>query len=334
MSTASINLYPPSVHTAVLGDPNYYPEIDTYVETIREATKGLGTDEDALITTLGSRDIHERYLIAFRYKETYGQDLKELMRKETSGNFGVLIKLLALPIPDAEAKIINMATKGLGTNEKLLWSVICGRSNEEIEILKKTYFQKYNQDLSLLVSSELSGVLKKLHLACLQGLEEIFDSTYHNVSKAEEDADAFHAAGEGKWGTDEAALIDIICKAPPRYLQMIDDAYVAKHNHNLERALEKELSGKGKKAAIYHLNMKLKPYETAAEHIKSCCAGLGTDELGLSCAILRFQYILPQVQVEHINMSSKTIEDRVNSETSGDYRKLLVQMIKVAWPDG
>ena len=128
--------------------------------------------------------------------------------------------------------------------------------------------------------------------------------------------------------------MDIICKAPPKYLQMIDDAYVAKHNHNLERALEKELSGKGKKAAIYHLNMKLKPYESAAEHIKSCCAGLGTDELGLSSAILRFQYILPQVQVEHINMSSKTIEDRVNSETSGDYRKLLVQMIKVAWPDG
>ncbi len=334
MSTVSINLYPPSVHTAVLGDPNYYPEIDNYVETIREATKGLGTDEDALITTLGSRDIHERYLIAFRYKETYGQDLKELMRKETSGNFGVLIKLLALPIPEAEAKIINMATKGLGTNEKLLWSVICGRSNEEIEILKKTYFQKYNKDLSLLVSSELSGVLKKLHLACLQGLEETFDSTHHNVSKAEEDADSFHAAGEGKWGTDEAALIDIISLAPPKYLQMIDDAYIAKHNHNLERALEKELSGKGKKAAIYHLNMKLKPYETAAEHIKSCCAGLGTDELGLSCAILRFQFILPQVQVEHINMSSKTIEDRVNSETSGDYNKLLVQMIKVAWPDG
>jgi hypothetical protein len=89
MSTASINLYPPSVHTAVLGDPNYYLEIDTYVETIREATVGLGTDEDALITTLGSRDILERYLIAFRYKETYGQELKELMRKETSGSFGV-----------------------------------------------------------------------------------------------------------------------------------------------------------------------------------------------------------------------------------------------------
>ena len=332
-SHQSINLYPNSVHKSALGDPEYYPEIDTYVESIREATKGFGTDEDALIETLGSKNIHERYLIAYRYKDTYNQDLKDLMRKETSGNFGVLIKLLALPIPDAEAKIINMATKGLGTNENLLWSVICGRSNEEMELLKKVYFKKYNKDLSILVASELSGVLKKLHLACLQAMEETYDPTYHNESKAAEDADAFYAAGEGKWGTDEQALFDIICKAPPTYLQMIDNAYVDKHNHNLERALEKELSGKGKKAAIFHLNMKLNPYQTAAQHIKSTCAGIGTDELGLSCAILRYQHILPRVMVEHVNISGKTVEERVVSETSGYYSKLLVQMIKVAWPD-
>lgn len=202
-----------------------------------------------------------------------------------------------------------------------------------MELLKKVYFKKYNKDLSIVVASELSGVLKKLHLACLQAREEAYDPTYHNESKAVEDADAFHAAGEGKWGTDEASLFDIICKAPPTYLRMIDNAYVAKYNHNLERALEKELSGKGKKAAIFHLNMKLNPYHTAAEHIKSTCAGIGTDELGLSCAILRYQHILPRVMVEHVNISSKTVEERVVSETSGYYRKLLVQMIKVAWPE-
>jgi len=40
--------------------PEYYPEIDTYVETIRNATKGFGTDEKELIQTLGSKDVHER----------------------------------------------------------------------------------------------------------------------------------------------------------------------------------------------------------------------------------------------------------------------------------
>lgn len=331
----SINLYPDEIHRAQLGDPEYYPEIDAACEAIYEATKGLGTDERALIDTLGSKNVKERFLISYRYKEMYGKELKELMKSENSGDFGFLTQLLALPAPEAEAKIIRKATKGLGTNEQLLWSVICGRSNEEIQILKKTYFKRYNKDLVALVGSELSGDIKKLHMACLQGMEEKYDPGYHNASKAEEDAITFYKRGQGKkFGTDEQALFEIICKSPPQYLQMVDDAYVSKYNVNLEQALEKELRGKAEKAAIFTLGMKLHPYETVAKHIKSTCAGMGTDELGLSCAILRYQHILPRVMIEHTNLTSKTVGDRIADETRGDYRDLLIEMVKVAWPGG
>jgi len=63
----SINLYPDEIHSALLGDPEYTPEIDDACETIHEATKGFGTDERALIDTLGSKNTIERYLISFRY---------------------------------------------------------------------------------------------------------------------------------------------------------------------------------------------------------------------------------------------------------------------------
>ena len=311
----------------------YGPEIDEACDILRKATKGMGTDEKAIVATLGSRTPSERFLIAYRYKEKFGQDLYDLMKKENSGNFGLLTQLLSLPIPDAEAKIIRVATKGLGTTEKMLWPVICGRTNEEMEILKKAFFRRYNKDLSNVLSSELSGDLKKLILACVQGLEEKYDPTYHNASKADEDAKAFYKAGQGRWGTDEKTIFDIICKSPPQYLKMVNDAYVESNNVNLEKALEKELSGKAKKAAIFQLGMKLNPYETVAELIKSTCAGMGTDELGLSCAILRYQTILPRVMIEHTNLYSKTIHDRVSSETSGNYKGLLLEMIRVAWPD-
>lgn len=331
----TLNIYPDEVHKAQLGDPEYYPEIDEYCEAIQQASEGFGTDERAIIDALGKRNAVERSLIAYRYKEKFGKELKEEMKSENRGDFGFLTQLLALPAPEAEAKIIRKATKGLGTNETLLWSVVCGRSNAEIEILKKTYFKRYNKDLISLVSSELSGDLKKLHVACLQGMEEEFDPGYHNASKANEDAETFYKKGQGKkFGTDEEALFEIICKAPPQYLQMVDDAYVNKYNVNLERALEKELRGKAKQAAMFTLGMKLKPYETVAYHIKSTCAGMGTDELGLSCAILRYQHILPRVMIEHTNHFSKTIGDRVADETSGDYEELLLEMVRVAWPDG
>ncbi|KAL3801933.1 hypothetical protein HJC23_010277 [Cyclotella cryptica] len=310
----SINLYPDTVHSAQLGEPSYYPEIDDACDEIYKATKGFGTDEKAIIATLGSKDCKERFLIAFRYKEKYGKELYDLMKKENSGDFGILTQLLALPIPEAEAKIIRIATKGFGTKEKLLYSVICGRSNEEIEILKKAYFQRYNKDLSILVSSELSGDIKKLAMCCLQGIEEKYDPTYHTESKAREDAEKFYKAGQGKWGTDEATLFEIICKAPPKYLKLINDAYVNKYEVNLEYALKKELSGKAESAAIFHLNMKLSPYKTMAEHIKSTCAMMGTDELGLSCAILRYQSVLPQVMMEHTAQFGKTLQERFRDE--------------------
>ena len=329
----SINLYPDEIHRAQLGDPEYTPEVDDDCETIHKATKGLGTNERALIDTLASKNTIERYLISFRYKEIYGKELKELMKSENSGNFGFLTQLLSLPAPEAEAKIIRKATKGLGANEELLSSVICGRSNEEIQILRNTYFKRYNKDLISLVTSEVSGDLKQLHLACLQGMEETYDPSYHNASKAEEEAITFYKKGQGKWGTDEKALFSILCKSPPQFLKMVDAAYVAKYNVNLEKALEKELGGKARNAALHTVGMKLHPYETVAGHIKRTCAGMGTDELGLSCAILRYQHILPQVSIEHTNLYSKSISERVASETSGNFEGLLLEMIRVAWPD-
>ena len=330
----SINLYPETVHQAELGEPAFYPEIDEACDAIYKACKGMGTDEKAIIATLGSKGMKERFLIAFRYKQKYNKELYDLMKKENSGDFGALTQLLALPIAQAEAKIIRIATKGMGTNEKLLYSVICGRSNEEIALVKKAFYQRYNQDLSILAAKELGGDLEKLMLCCLQGMEQKFDPSYHTEAQAEDDAKLFYKAGQGKkFGTDEDALFEILCKSPPEYLKMVNLAYVNRYDVNMEYALKKELRGKAEDAAVYHLNMKLKPYKTMAEHIKSTCAGMGTDEIGLSSAILRFQNVLPKVMMEHTAEFGKTLQERIKSETKGDYEKMLLEMIRVAWPD-
>ncbi|KAL9189749.1 hypothetical protein ACHAXT_009424 [Thalassiosira profunda] len=308
----SLNIYPDEVHRTALGTPEYTPEIDAACEHIKDATDGLGTDEQLLIDVLGSKATIERSLIAYRYKEMYGVELKELMKKENTGDFSFLLQLLSLPALDAEAKIVRKATKGAGTDERLLLSVLCGRSNEELQLLKKAYFARYKEDIVSVVDSEVHGDMKKLIMACLQGMEET----------------------ESVLGRTKTRSFDIICKAPPQYLRMVDDCYVAENNVNLQKALEKELSGKAEDAAIHTVNMKLKPYDAIAEHIKSTCKGMGTDELGLSCAILRYQHVLQSVQIAHINLSSKTIADRVESETRGDFERLLLEMVKVAWPQG
>lgn len=46
--------------------------------------------------------------------------------------------------------------------------VLLGRTNDEINVLKRTYFETYNEDLSVLMSSELGGDYKKVIMAALQ----------------------------------------------------------------------------------------------------------------------------------------------------------------------
>ena len=53
-----------------------------------------------------------------------------------------------------------------------------------------------------------------------------------------------------------------------------------------------------------------------------------TDELALTCAILRYQAIMSEVNEAHIEEYGQSIVDRIESETSGKYKRLLVKMVE------
>ncbi|KAL4138908.1 hypothetical protein PRIC2_002408 [Phytophthora ramorum] len=77
----TLELYPASAHDAFHGTGIQYPaHIDEAVQQIYGACKGLGTDEQTLITVLGSKSPEVRNLVALRYKELYREPLKSLVK--------------------------------------------------------------------------------------------------------------------------------------------------------------------------------------------------------------------------------------------------------------
>jgi hypothetical protein len=185
-------------------------------------------------------------------------------------------QLLVLPVHMAEATIINEAMQGLGTKEKLLYPILCGRDNDEIVKLKETYFSMYTEDLGVKLAGELGGDFERMVFWSLQGLEKEYDEDYFTEEKAEEDADAFYEAGQGSFGTDEASIFKIIGESPPEHLEKVNEIYTNKREVTLLGALKTEVGGDAGKAARYAVGMKLKPFRTAAEHIEETCAGFGT----------------------------------------------------------
>lgn len=75
--------------------------------------------------------------------------------KSECGNrdFGTALQLLALNPIDADCHLIKIACKGIGTNEFMLATVLCGRTNKEMEALKVSTTAKEKQDIPHSISA-------------------------------------------------------------------------------------------------------------------------------------------------------------------------------------
>lgn len=296
-----------------------------------------------------------------------------------SRDFGTSLQFLSVNPVEAECMMIEKAVSGVGTDEKVLASIVCGRSNKDLELLKvrrqkkdefviwwnvtnlskilsiqKKYFDLYSKDLGQLVASELGGNMEKLIINVMQADEEEFDPGYHNQEKMEEDAVKLYKMGQGEIGSDEVGLFKIMVKSPPQYLHKLNMFYADKYGYTLPKVLEKELGGELEFCAEFMLNMKLKPFEAIAEMVNDACEGFGTHELLLTVRfhevwsfalnllfltfflvrpclqktlLIRYEPIMKKVDQAHQELYGKSIEERVQSETGGDYRAILKEVV-------
>jgi Annexin len=336
----TIALYPDFVTANDLTADHYGAEMDDYCQEITDATKGWGANKEKVMDVLTKLDGTQRAKLAARYKElNEGKTLTDLCKKEFSGHFGDAMELLALAPHEAECAMLKKACKGVGSNVPVIWSILGGRTNAEMELLKKTYFRLYNKDLSKLLAKELGGDMERIAFNCLQASEEVYDAQFHTMDKAASDAETIHKKGQGKlWGTDEKGIFKILCASPAQHVQQINDVYAKKYGYTLYKAMEKELGGmlesNVRDATLHMIGMKLaNPYEAMARVFKTATDGIGTNELLLTCSTIRYQPLLHHVMGAHIEMSGKTIQERIKSETTGAYKKCLVQVCNLVWPE-
>ncbi|CEG44089.1 annexin family [Plasmopara halstedii] len=300
-----LNLYPPSTHNAWNGQPPSYPAgTDSVVEEIFNATKGVGTKEKQLNKALGGKTATQRGFIAKRYKELHNQSLRDLLDDETSGHYEFLLKLLASPLPEAEAGILRKATKGLGTKEGLIYPVVVGRTNVEINILKKTYFDLYGEDLGSVLDSDLHG----------------------DFQKVEADVEKLYKTGRGKMGTDEEGFISVLVASPPEHLRIVAAAYEKKYSEPLVKAAAHEFTGNAEKAVLFLIRMVTEPLDLLAELFEESLKGFGTDENALSSAVVRYHIVLRDIKPVYKKKYGKELRERIAEEVSGDYGELLLSV--------
>ena len=83
------------------------------------------------------------------------------MKNEFKGDFKFAMTCLAMPLDDAECYMIKKATDGIGANARVVYSILCGRTNDEINRIKKNYYKLYTKDLGKLMGKELTGDMER-----------------------------------------------------------------------------------------------------------------------------------------------------------------------------
>jgi Annexin len=131
------SLYPKFIHDGDLSPEAFGSDVDQTCNEIQGACKGFGTDEKRLLKAMGSMTPEERCMVPIRYKQLFKKSLVDVIASECGNkDFGTALQFLAVNPVESECLMLDKAAKGMGTFELLLCTIICGRTNKELEILK------------------------------------------------------------------------------------------------------------------------------------------------------------------------------------------------------
>ncbi|XP_055141564.1 annexin A6 isoform X1 [Symphalangus syndactylus] len=340
-----------------------------FAERLFKAMKGLGTRDNTLIRIMVSRSELDMLDIREIFRTKYEKSLYSMIKNDTSGEYKkTLLKLcggdddaagqffpeaaqVAYQMwelsavarvelkgtvrpandfnPDADAKALRKAMKGLGTDENTIIDIITHRSNAQRQQIRQTFKSHFGRDLMTDLKSEISGDLARLILGLM-------------MPPAHYDAKQLKKAMEGA-GTDEKALIEILATRTNAEIRAINEAYKEDYHKSLEDALSSDTSGHFRRILISlatgnreeggeNLDQAREDAQVAAEILEIADTpsrdktSLETRFMTILCT--RSYPHLRRVFQEFIKMTNYDVEHTIKKEMSGDVRDAFVAIVQ------
>nr|UZN72723.1 annexin B12 [Taenia hydatigena] len=300
---------------------------DKDAEELRQAMKGLGTDEAKIIRVLANRSASQRKAIASRYLALFGKHLEKDLKRELTGNFEDVVLASLQEVAEMKACALRKAMKGAGTKEHVLIQVIAVASNSELQQIKHAYQTIVERDLEKDIVSETSGDFRCILVAMLQAQRD--ENPHVNQIQVETDVDALYESGEGRIGTEESRFTQIFSQRSFPHIKEIAKIYANRYKKTLIEAIKSETSGDYRETLITIALFAEDQVAPIVKWLQDSMAGMGTRDddlirLILSCA----ETNLEDVKEAYQRKTNKLLTNAIQSETSGDYKRMLVAIVE------
>ncbi|XP_062926856.1 annexin A7-like [Mobula hypostoma] len=295
-------------------------------EILRQAMKGAGTNEQAIIDVVANRSNDQRQKIKLAFKTLYGKDLIKDLKSELSGNMEEIIIALFMPTTYYDAWSLRKAMEGAGTQDRVLIEILCTRNNQEIREIVRCYKDELGRNLEKDLKKDTSGHFKRLLISMSQGNRD--ETQTVDMQKATADAERLFRAGEGKLGTDESTFNMILATRSFPQLKATIQEYGRLANRELMKAIDREFSGDVRAGMQAIVQCVVNRPAFFAEKLYKSMKGLGTSDSTLIRVIVtRSEIDLVQIKQAFWEKYQKTLRMMVESDTSGDYKRMLLSII-------
>lgn len=219
-----------------------HTEYDAFI--LREAIKGAGTDEHALVEVLCTRTTQEIVAIKEQYKKDYGRDLERDVVSDTSGHFKRLLVSMLTGARDADGPVNKQQATAdaqalyqagearWGTDESRFNVILASRSFAHLKIVFDEYSKICKYDIEQSISREMSGDLKEGMLTIVKCVRD--KSGYF--------AEALYKSMKGL-GTDDRTLVRVMVTRCEVDMVQIKQKFQSRYHKTLGSFIKGDTSG-------------------------------------------------------------------------------------------
>ncbi|XVF04823.1 hypothetical protein REPUB_Repub05bG0118500 [Reevesia pubescens] len=309
---------------ATIVSPKQFSPIED-AENIKKACQGWGTDENAIISILGHRNLFQRKLVRLAFEEIYHEDLLQQLKCELSGDFERAVSLWTLDPADRDALLANEALQKAVPDYRVIVEIACVRSPEDLLAVKRAYKFRYKRSLEEDLASSTSGDIRTLLVAVTSAYR--YDGDEFDETVAHSEASILHEEIHGKAFNHEE-VIRILSTRSKAQLNATFNLYKDFHG----RSITKGLSGGASDDYVSTLRTVIRcirdPKKYFAKVLRTAINMAGTDEDALSRVIItRAEKDLKDIKELYLKRNNVSLDDAVARDCSGDYRAFLLALL-------
>uniref|UniRef100_A0A8C4HR28 Annexin n=1 Tax=Dicentrarchus labrax TaxID=13489 RepID=A0A8C4HR28_DICLA len=320
-----------------------------------------GTDEAKFIMILGNRSVTHLRMVFDEYEKITELSIEDSIKNELSGDFETLMLAVVQcirSVPMFFARRLYKSMKGLGTADNTLIRIMISRSEIDMLDIRECFRLRYEKSLYNMIKDDTSGDYKRTLLNLCGGdddlageffpeaaqiaykMWEISSMTKVQLRPTVRPASSFDPAADAQalrkamkgFGTDEDAIIDIVAQRSNAQRQEIRQTFKSLLGRDLMKDLKSELSKNLERLII---GLMLSPAEFDAKMMRKAMEGAGTDEHALiEILVTRSNEEIHAMNAAYQAGYKKSLEEAIQSETSGHFCRILVSLVQGAREEG